>query len=203
MFTSFRGPYEVIYNRVKKYAKYFSLGTVLDIGCGRGEFLQVLKENTIDNKGLDNDKDLVNGLKEKGFNISSIGFKEFETEKKYSGVMASHIIEHIPGLEVYDFLKKLNSLLEINGVLVIITPNFQNLEVATETFWRDIEHQRPYPLSLLGSLLVNNGFEVVEKGFDEDTGYKGIKKMLRKFKIFGKYFTPKDIFIVGKKIKEI
>ena len=117
--------------------------------------------------------------------------------------MASHIIEHIPGLEVYDFLKKLNFLLEINGVLVIITPNFQNLEVATETFWRDIEHQRPYPLSLLGFLLVNNGFEVVEKGFDEDTGYKGIKKMLRKFKIFGKYFTPKDIFIVGKKIKEI
>ena len=203
MFTSFRGPYEVIYNRIKKYAKYYEKGTVLDIGCGRGEFLQALREKNIECKGLDNDSEIINEFKEKGYDAENIGFKEFETDKKYTGIMASHIIEHIPGLEIYDFLKKINNLLKINGVSVIITPNFQNLEVATETFWRDIEYERPYPLSLLESLLINNGFEIIDKGFDEDTGYKGIKKLLRKFRIIGKYFTPKDIFIVGKKIKEI
>ena len=203
MYTSFRGPYEVIYNRVKKYAKYFNKAPVLDIGCGRGEFLQVLKENNIDCEGIDNDQTIIKNLKDRGYNVKDVGFKNFESNKKYNGIMASHIIEHIPGNEIYGFLKKLNNFLNIDGILVIITPNFQNLEVATETFWRDIEHQRPYPLSLLESLLINNGFEVIDNGYDEDTGYKGVKKMLRKFRIIGKYFTPKDIFIAGKKIKNI
>lgn len=157
MFTSFRGPYEVIYNRVKKYAKYYEKGAVLDIGCCRGEFLQVLKGNNIECEGLDNDENIILDLKNKGYSVKSTGFKEYKTSKKLAGIMAGHIIEH----------------------------------------------KRPYPLSLLESLLINDGFEIIDKGFDEDTGYKRIKKILRKFLIIGKYFTPKDIFIVGAKIKEI
>lgn len=203
MYTSFRGPYDVIFQREKKYISYFNKGEILDIGCGRGEFLQLLKENNLGYFGIDTDDNLIKILKENDYNVKKTDFINFNPDRRFNGIMAAHIIEHIPGKEIYSFLKKINNLLKINGIAVIITPNFQNLEVATETFWRDIEHQRPYPLSIMENLLIENGFEIIDKGFDEDTGFKGVKRILRHIRIIGKYFTPKDIFIVGKKIKEI
>ena len=200
MFTSFRGPYQTIFNRIKKYVKYFSKDIVLDIGCGRGEFLEALKLQGIISLGLDTDIQEIEQLKEKGFRVENISFIDFRTDKEFSGIMASHIVEHISGEEIMGFLSKCRDLLEKSGILVIITPNFQNLEVATETFWLDLEHKRPYPLLILENLLIDTGFEIVEKGFDKDTKFKGFKGFLRRFNVFGKYFTPKDAYIVGRKI---
>jgi 2-polyprenyl-3-methyl-5-hydroxy-6-metoxy-1,4-benzoquinol methylase len=191
----------------RKYVKYFqNYSKVLDIGCGKGFFLELLKENGISAEGIDTEEEMVKICCKKGFKVfqsEALSFLEDKIET-YNGIFCSHIIEHMMPEKVLNLFRLCFSALKSEGMLVVITPNFGNLDVATERFWMDISHIRPYPLILLEKMLSHTGFKIIEKGEDKDTKpkYPIWKRPLVKIRrlLFGDFWgRGYSIFIVGTK----
>ena len=191
----------------RKYVTYFKeRGKVLDAGCGRGLFLELLREENISCEGVEANQDMYRIAKDKGFNVFRQDVFEFLKDKKdsYGGIFCSHFVEHYYPQEVIALIKLAHQALVCGGRFVIITPNFSDIYVATKGFWITPTHIRPYPLELLEKLLINYGFKIIAQGEDADrrAKYNLFQKpvyYLRKF-IFGNYWGRGDNFIVGEKI---
>jgi len=134
-----------------KYADIFLPGeTVLDVGCGSGIFLELLQERQVNAMGIDTSPEVVRNGVMKGLHIERGDALSYLKKKKtkYDGIMLSHIIEHLTPADLINLLELASKRLNPNGRVIVITPNFKDIEVATSTFWLDITHIRPYPLPL-------------------------------------------------------
>jgi len=150
------------------YVRYF-LGcrNVLDVGCGRGEFLALLKEADIEAVGVDSSADHVERCRENGYRaFHDDMFAFLDGRSKFDGIMLSHIIEHLQPPDVERLLAHSYGALNPGGALVVVTPNPENLSIMTNIFWLDVTHQRPYPLRLLVEMCAEAGFEVRSSGED-------------------------------------
>lgn len=152
----------------KKYLFYFDHTlSVLDIGCNKGAFLELLRENNIPYIGIDIDPNMVSYCKSKGFNnvylADAITFLK-DKHCCYGGIFCSHVIEHMGPEEAILFIKMCHNALKPGGRLVIITPNPRNWQVISHTFWLDTTHVRPYPLLLLEKILNECSFKIIDKG---------------------------------------
>jgi SAM-dependent methyltransferase len=157
----------------KKYIKYFkNCKNVLDIACGRGEFLELLNEKEIKALGVDNDKSIVKHVKKKGLNIVQSDALDFlkKNEKKFDGIFCSHLVEHMHPKQLLRFLTLCYKTLRKNGVVVIITPNVTSILTHIDTFYKDHTHIRFYHPDLLNFFLEETGFKILELG--EDESYK-------------------------------
>lgn len=171
-YDKFRGSEALIKSRLKKYIKYFdSCRNVLDIGCGRGEFLELLKDRQIPAIGIDSDANMVDICSRKGLKVLQMDAYSFLKDKTgvFDGIFCSQVIEHLDPQDATDLLNFCQKALKPQGILVIITPNPRNINVITETFWLDLTHKRPYPLELLKELLSIIYFEIIASGEDKDT----------------------------------
>ncbi len=193
---------------MRKYLEYFNAcQRVLDVGCGRGEFLELLQESHISAHGIDMDAEMVNACRKKGLDVSLAEARDFlRTDgEAFDGIFCSQVIEHMSPQEAQDFLTLCSKRLKTGGVLVLITLNPRNIRVMTNIFWLDLTHQRPYPLMLLEQMLARRGFEILVKGDDRDTATKGklpqILRWVDKKLSKGIFFSGVDIFIVGKKYR--
>lgn len=200
------GREETIRRYQSKYVKYFKgIGKVLDIGCGRGIFLDLLKESKIDAEGIDVEEKMIKICRTKGHIVYYKEALEFLSDKEslYGGIFSSHFVEHLsPNLLLKLFELIHNSLVK-DGIFIIITPNFHDLQVMSEGFWLTPWHKRPYPLSLLEKLLQHQGFKIIDKGEDKDLKAKyRIWQLpiyyLRK-QLLGDYWGRGDNFIAGRK----
>lgn len=191
----------------KKYVKCFqNCSKVLDIGCGKGFFLELLKDNHISAEGVDTEKEMIKICSGKGLKVFQSDTISFLQNKSaaYDGIFCSHVVEHMMPEKVLSLFRLCFSTLKSEGVLVIITPNFGNLDVATERFWIDTSHIRPYPLMLLEKMLSHTGFKIIAKGEDKDTKpkYPIWKRPLAKVRrlLFGNFWgRGYSLFMVGKK----
>jgi SAM-dependent methyltransferase len=205
--TLFGGNPKVTTRYQKKYVSYFKKGgLVLDVGCGEGVFLQLLQDSGVNGVGIDSSDEMIqiciqNGLRaEKGDIIRFLDSKHEE----FDGIFCSHVIEHFSAEKVIALITSAYKALKTDGILIVITPNFRDLEVISELFWLDITHVRPYPLPLLRELFKFQGFEIVSCGDDKDCGVRlGKRNAMRYFinKIrFGAFYGRGDSFIIGRKL---
>lgn len=204
---------DFVYLLQNKYAKYFRKGPVIDLGCGRGIFLQILKENGIEGIGVDDSEGVFDLTKNKGLRIYRYDVLDFlkkiiKEGKKYEGIFCSHFIEHLSCEKAQTLLSLCFDSLQPGGIFIVITPNPRDLRVMTDIFWLDQTHVRPYPLDLLKILFAKVGFKITDSGVDPDTRLKHFKNNLfdRISKLFfsktplGMYLnTGHDIFLVGEK----
>jgi O-antigen chain-terminating methyltransferase len=170
--TTFRGDEAYVRRLQKKYVSYFrNCSRVLDIGCGRGEFLGLLLEEGVQAVGIDMSHEAVAACREKGFHAELADAVSFLQGKSdvFDGIFCSHVVEHMHPHELLRLIRMLGQALQKGGILVIVTPNMKNLRVFTETFWLDPTHVRPYPIPTLRNLLVRSGFDVLKYGEDPDT----------------------------------
>ncbi len=202
-----------VYKLQSKYAKYFKKGPVLDLGCGRGIFLQILKENRIEGIGIEIAKPAIEYAENKNLKVYRQDAFEYlrkavKEEEKYEGVFCSHFIEHLPCVKAQELLSLCFKILQPGGVLIVITPNPGDLRVMTDIFWLDQTHVRPYPLDLLKALFAKEGFKITNSGIDPDTKLKHFKNNL--FDRISKFFFSKtplgiylntghDSYIIGEK----
>lgn len=147
---------------------------VLDVGCGPGTFLDLLRERGIVGLGIDFDPQMVQLCHERGLSARVADARALsQLHETFDGIHAGHVLEHMPGELMVSFLEVCCSLLGPNGLLIVRTPNWENDTVRHGGFWLDHTHVRPYPMPLLARIFEDLGLEIVAHGV-EPTGWNDL-----------------------------
>jgi len=162
---SFRGSHDEVKERVSAYLPELksvqALGPVVDIGCGRGEFLEVLKEAGIEAYGIDLSTSVVEHCQSVGLNAivdDALHHLSSVTPGTLGAVTAIHVVEHL-GVDTLIALVDLAlQALSPGGLLIFETPNPKNVTVGAETFYMDPTHIRPIPSAFLEFVVSLRGF---------------------------------------------
>ena len=171
--ANFRGSKEMIRERLKANLPYFmsnadavlTTDPVLDLGCGRGEWLQLLKEANIPAVGVDTNTAMIQCCTDAGLEAyvgDALRYLASLPAHSLSGLTAFHIIEHIPIDVFIALLDEARRVVRPGGVVLFETPNPENLIVGACNFYIDPTHRNPMPPALVGFLLKARGFERVE-----------------------------------------
>jgi SAM-dependent methyltransferase len=143
----FRGGEEEIKERQRIYVSYFEgRDNVVDIGCGRGEFLELMRENKIRARGVDLDLDMILLCRDKGLDVSADdAFVDLRAlpDDSLGGIFAAQVIEHLHPLRVIELVNLCHRKLGPGGVLILETPNPTCLMVFADTFYKDPSHTQP------------------------------------------------------------
>jgi SAM-dependent methyltransferase len=165
----FRGREEDIKDRQRVYLPYFEgRGTVLDLGCGRGEFLELLREHHVGGHGVDVDLDMILLCRDKGLEVTlqdGLGYLSALADDSVDGVFAGQLIEHMAPKQIVELVKACHRKLTPGGVLILETPNPQCLMIFADSFYRDLTHVRPIHGETMKFLLEATGFREVELTF--------------------------------------
>ncbi|MCL4487937.1 MAG: methyltransferase domain-containing protein [Chloroflexi bacterium] len=157
----YRGSPTSVRARQAAYVDLFrGRGHVLDLGCGRGEFLELVSANGIRATGVDADQDMVEFSRERGLNVVHADLFEYLKELQPSsldGIFAAQVIEHLPPEQVRLLINLCSQRLGTGGLLVLETVN-PLCPSALSNFWMDPTHIRPVPPKLLTFLLEEAGF---------------------------------------------
>ena len=162
----FRGDKATVHQRQMEYLPYIS-GIVseqfplIDLGCGRGEWLQVLKDNHIAARGIDSNTACVAECTENGL-LASLG-ELLDTLSKLpdascGSITMFQVLEHLPFDVVVNVLREARRVLIPGGVFIGEVPNSETLRVGASTFWIDPTHQRPLFPAVLAFLASSVGF---------------------------------------------
>ena len=138
---------------------------VLDIGFGRGEFLEACSKAGIVARGFDINERSVADLKQKGLDVTLAGIPEcFEGIKHGSigTVVAMHVVEHLPVENLFALFAQAARVLIPGGFFMIETPNAESIAVSASDFWRDPTHLAPRHPAALTILAREHGFSIEE-----------------------------------------
>lgn len=162
----FRGAESVIKERQASYLPYIASvvsadAPLLDIGCGRGEWLAVLKDNNITASGIDSNIACVEDCKSKGLSVVQTDLLDalrHTPEHSLGAVTMFQVMEHLPFPVLVETFRLILRALKPGGVLIAEVPNAKNLRVSAGTFWIDPTHQRPLFPEFLQFLARELGF---------------------------------------------
>jgi SAM-dependent methyltransferase len=143
-------------------------GTVLEVGCGRGEFLGLLRDAGIGAQGVDVDPGMVEWARARGFDVIQGDALEFlhadPAPGPYQGVFCAHFLEHLTPEQVVHLLDGVRRVLAPGGRLVAVTPNPACYAVLSHDFWWDPTHVRFYEVDLVEFLCRQAGFPANHPG---------------------------------------
>ena len=168
----YRGSVEEIAHRLRIYlpdveAAVMRTGgkPVMDIGCGRGEWLGLLKRAGIDGFGVDTNAVQIEAAKEQGLDVrlgdALKALSEMETGS-LAMISAHHLVEHLPFDAVAWIAREAQRVLAPGGILLFETPHTRNVLVGATTFHTDPTHLKPMPEQVLTVLFDTAGFDPVE-----------------------------------------
>jgi SAM-dependent methyltransferase len=170
-----RGPTERVRDRQRRYVDDFrDAHPVLDIGCGRGEFLGLLREAGVEARGVDLDADMVSYCRGEGLDVEqaeAIDYLEGLAEGALGGVFAAQVVEHLPAPELVRLLELAAAKLRTGGLLVAETINPLS-PIALRNYFADLTHAQPLVPETLELLARQSGFDSVEVRFANEPDEK-------------------------------
>jgi O-antigen chain-terminating methyltransferase len=168
----FRGTREDIRSRVEVYLPYVravgagsSNAPVLDLGCGRGEWIELLSDHGLVASGVDSNDVAVAGCRARGLDVvhaDALAHLRALPEATLGGITALHVIEHLPFAQVVELFDEARRVLVPGGVVIFETPNPENLVVGACSFYYDPTHLHPLPPEPSRFVLASRGFDRVE-----------------------------------------
>jgi O-antigen chain-terminating methyltransferase len=158
----YRGDETAITKRQKEYLQYFqNCSNVLDIGCGRGEFLELLQEHNISGYGMDMNQTMVHYCRKKDLKIEesdALSHLQSLENNSLDGIFTSQTVEHFPPQQLQQLLQLCFEKLQPQKYLVIETQNPVSL-YALAHFYRDMSHEKPVHPDALEFLVKTVGFQ--------------------------------------------
>ncbi len=163
-----RGSRATIKHRLESYLAfvrplqlYYPQAKAIDIGCGRGEWLELLKENGLQGRGIDIDAGMLNVSRAYGLDVEQgdgIALLASLASQSVLVITAFHVVEHISFEQLQELTKEALRVLQPGGLLILETPNPENIKVASENFYLDPTHLKPIPSALLSFVTEYHGF---------------------------------------------
>ena len=164
----FRGSEEQIRQRLEPYLKFVSdvgagseMAPVLDLGCGRGEWLEMLQAGGMAASGVDLNRVFVKACQTKGLKVSAedaIAKLRSLPARSVGLVTSFHLVEHLPFEVMVDLFDEAHRVLVPGGGMIIETPNPENALVAQWAFYMDPTHRNPLPPEMLRWMIASRGF---------------------------------------------
>lgn len=152
---------------LRHYLPFFADGPVLELACGRGEFLGLLREAGVVAEGVDLDEGMVAAARAAGHAVQHadalVGLRD-RPDDSVRGVFSAHFVEHLAPADLQELVVESARVLAPGGVFVAATPNAGCLSVLGHDFWVDPTHVRPYDPRLLAFFCASAGLEVVGTG---------------------------------------
>jgi O-antigen chain-terminating methyltransferase len=168
----YRGSRGLITERLHVYLPFirnvlqnYNGGQAIDLGCGRGEWLELLIKEGFTPTGVDLDEGMLNACQQLGLptvQADALNFLSQTESNSQLVVSAFHVVEHIGFEQLRALVTQALRVLRPGGLLILETPNPENIAVATRLFYLDPSHQRPIPPELLEFVVEFTGFDRVK-----------------------------------------
>jgi SAM-dependent methyltransferase len=159
---AFRGEREVIAERQREYLPLFlHTSDVLDIGCGRGEFLRLLKENSVSARGVDLNHAMVVDCRASGLDVvegDALEYLRTLSPNAVGGLMAAQVVEHLQPDDLIQLLQEAYRVLRPGSPIVLETINVASWYAFFSSYIRDITHARPIHPDTLRFFVLAAGF---------------------------------------------
>lgn len=166
---SFRGTPELIRERLRPYLPLIravlpdpSMGYLLDLGCGRGDWLALLQEDGVEACGVERNAAAVNEARARGLRVIQADLLDYLATVERASIAvitAFHVVEHLPLETLFTLFREARRVLRPGGLLLLETPNPENLQVTGYSFWLDPTHLRPLPPPVLFHLARYFGYD--------------------------------------------
>lgn len=203
----FRGDPDEIKRRLTVYVPYImkarekSNSPVIDVGSGRGEWLELMKERNIPATGIELNNVLVGQNRDRGLEVIEgdlLSYLHGLAAESVSAVTGFHVAEHLSTEDLVDFLGEASRVLCRGGVLILETPNPRNVLVGSCNFYFDPTHRNPLPDEVLKFLVESRGFaevEVLPLNPSDEQPVTGHDELTKRFNQY--FYGPMDYGLVG------
>jgi SAM-dependent methyltransferase len=193
-----RGPTEVVRERQRVYLDDFhDASPVLDVGCGRGELLALLREAGVEARGVDADADMAAYARGEGLDVEQADLLEaLESvdDASLGGIFAGQVVEHLPPTALVRFLALARAKLRNRGVLALETINPLS-PLALRNYFADLTHAQPLVPETLALLVRHAGFTELETRYlSEPVRPEGLDASVADI-----LFAPLDYAIVARR----
>lgn len=165
---AFRGPADVIRERAMPYidiVRSAEAGTadapVVDLGCGRGDWLDLLREHGMTARGVDSNRMFLGMCAARGLDVAEgdvIEFLKSLPDGSAGAITGMHLVEHLPFEVLIQLLDECLRVLRPGGVIALETPNPENPWVGSHFFYMDPTHRNPIPPLALHWIVGARGF---------------------------------------------
>lgn len=211
--AQFRGSTAEIKQRQQVYLSYFDKilaqpieqrKMFVDIGCGRGEWLELLSEQGVPAIGIDSNAKMVDACLQNGYAAKvadGIEFLKRQEKSSLSGVSGFHIIEHLPFEKLIALFDAAYAALSEDGILIFETPNPENLIIGACNFYYDPTHLKPIVPDVAQFIAKQRGFRHVEikrlHPFPDDYQMSGDTQLAQTLNKF--LFSAQDYAVIARK----
>jgi O-antigen chain-terminating methyltransferase len=200
----FRGNEDYVRRGVAFYKPFFEgRENVLDIGCGRGEFLELMRECGVQARGIDLSEESVALCRHKGLSAEVADLFPWlagQPEQMLDGIFSAQVVEHLDPKLLPEMVRLCASRLRTGGILAIETPNPECLAIFATHFFLDPTHTRPVPHPLMAFYMEEAGIgqiEVHKLSPASDTMLE-LASLPEDFR--GKFFGGLDYAIIGRRL---
>lgn len=177
---------------------------LLDLGSGRGEWLLLLREHGVAAAGADANGVMVNHCRERGLDvqqIDAVSYLRKQEDASVGAVSAFHLIEHLPFAVLYELIEQVHRVLRPGGLLLLETPNPENLLVGSHTFYHDPTHRNPLTPTATAFLVRYFGFAEPEirrlHPYPEEAKVPGNDPLTER--VNGHLCGPQDFAVIARK----
>ena len=212
----FRGSEQEVRERQSSYVEFFrQRGPVLDLACGRGEFLKLLLDNGIAGQGVDRDGDMAARCREQGLEVAcgdAFAFLEATLDDSLGGIFSAQFIEHLPTAAYVRLVELSYRKLRSGGALLLETQNPECLAIYSQSFFVDPTHVRPVPAAQLRFWMGEAGFRELRTHYvspvapqlpqlpllEPKTGTDDVERWNQEARRFNQtYFGYQDYAVIG------
>jgi SAM-dependent methyltransferase len=201
----FRGEREEVRERLRVYLPILKdagvVEDVLDIGCGRGEWLELLSSEGVRARGVDRNRVFVEQCRQSGLDVLEADALRYLRDlpgESLNAVTSFHLVEHLPFETLIKLLDEIVRTLKPGGLVILETPNPENFIVGSCNFYTDPTHRNPIPSPTLQFLMEARGLyriEVMKLRPWDAAKIKGESEIIARFNEY--FYAAPDYGIIG------
>lgn len=205
-----RGTQQEFIDKIQVYADLFTqlklpgCLPLLDIGCGRGELLDYLKDLGVAVSGVDMNGTMVRSCQARGLEVvhsDALSYLRSLEDNSLGCVTGFHIIEHLPFHELFYIMQECFRVLSPDGFVLFETPNPENVLVGSHTFYHDFTHRNPITPTAIQFLARYHGFNVTDivrcNPYPENARVPGDDPITER--VNGHFCGPQDFALIARK----